>query len=250
MNIYFVFEGKTEPIVYKNWLKFLVPNLIEVEAYDSVKENNYFYESDMGVPSCYRVAANAVQEINEHNYYDFLVLCIDADRSLVEEKKQEANNQITEELKYLKYKSLPKNCKLEIIVQKVCIETWFLGNNNFFVPRPEHNSLLKEYIKYYNVSVEDPEDLAADFEQNEDNSNEIFGYKTKALFHEGYLREIFKERNLAMPKINLSYRKSSPREVQEKFFLNAIIKRINTDSGHLRSFQSFIQFCSYISDSI
>jgi hypothetical protein len=87
MNFYFVFEGKTEPIVYKKWLSVLLPQLTEVDSFDSVNHNNYYYESDMGVPSCYRVCANAIQEINEVPKYDYLVLLTDADRFTVEEKK-------------------------------------------------------------------------------------------------------------------------------------------------------------------
>jgi hypothetical protein len=61
------------------------------------------------------------------------VLFTDADRFTVAEKKAEAYEQIKSELKDKPFKTLPENCKLEIIVQKVCIETWFLGNRKFFV---------------------------------------------------------------------------------------------------------------------
>lgn len=236
MNLYFVFEGKTEPIVYKKWLSVLLPDLTEVNSFDAVIQNNYFYESDMGVPSCYRVAANAIQEINEFPQYDYLVLFTDADRFTVSEKKAEAYEQIKSELKDKPFKTLPKNCQLEIIVQKVCMETWFLGNRNFFVRHPQRNQILKEYIKYFDVSQNNPEDLASEFVQDEENSRDIFGYKTKALFHEGYLREIFKERNL-------SYKKYRPKEVQEEYYLKQLRARIETNSDHLLSFQEFINFC-------
>lgn len=188
MNFYFVFEGKTEAIVYKKWLSVLLPDLTEVDSFDAVSQNNYYYESDMGVPDCYRVTANAIQEINEVPKYDYLVLFTDADRLTISEKKSEAFNKIKLNLKDKQFKTLPENCKFEIIVQKVCIETWFLGNRDFFVRNPQHNEILKQYIKYFNVSQSDPEDLASEFVQDEENSKEIFGYKTKALFHEGYLR--------------------------------------------------------------
>lgn len=236
MNLYFVFEGKTEPIVYKKWLSVLLPDLTEVNSFDAVIQNNYYYESDMGVPSCYRVAANAIQEINEFPKYDYLVLFTDADRFTVSEKKAEAYEQIKSELKDKPFKTLPKNCQLEIIVQKVCMETWFLGNRNFFVRHPQRNQILKEYIKYFDVSQNNPEDLASEFVQDEENSRDIFGYKTKALFHEGYLREIFKERNL-------SYKKYRPKEVQEEYYLKQLRARIETNSDHLLSFQEFINFC-------
>jgi hypothetical protein len=244
MNFYFVFEGKTELIVYKKWLSVLLPQLTEVDSFDSVNHNNYYYESDMGVPSCYRVCANAIQEINEVPKYDYLVLLTDADRFTVEEKKVEAMEKIKLELNDKPFQSLPLNCKLEIIVQKVCIETWFLGNRNFFVRKPQKNQLLKEYIQYFDVSQKNPEDLAAEFVQDKDNSKEIFGYKTKALFHESYLREIFKERGL-------SYSKARPKEVQEEFYLQQLLTRVKNNTDHLLTFQEFISFCEKIkSDDI
>lgn len=242
MNFYFVFEGKTEPIVYKKWLSVLLPDLTEVDSFDAVNQNNYYYESDMGVPSCYRVAANAIQEINDFPKYSYLVLFTDADRFTVSEKKAEAYEQIKSELKDKPFKTLPKNCQLEIIVQKVCIETWFLGNRDFFVRHPQHNATLKQYIAYFDVSKSNPEDLASGFVQDEENTKDIFGYKTKALFHESYLREIFKERSSASNK-SFSYHKSKPMEVQEKYYLEQLIARMEANSDHLLSFQEFIKFC-------
>jgi len=127
-------------------------------------------------------------------------------------------------------------------VQKVCIETWFLGNRKFFVRHPQHNSILKKYIEYFDVSKSNPEDLASEFVQDEENTKDIFGYKTKALFHEGYLREIFKERSSASNK-SFSYRKSKPMAVQEEYYLKQLIARIEANSDHLLSFQEFIKFC-------
>lgn len=246
MNFYFVFEGKTEPIVYKKWLSVLLPDLTEVDSFDAVNQNNYYYVSDMGVPDCYKVAANAIQDINEFPKYNYLVLFTDADRFTVAEKKAEADKQIKLKLKYKPFKTLPENCKLEIIVQKVCIETWFLGNRNFFVRHPQYNnSLLKKYIAYFDVSKSNPEDLASEFVQDEENTKDIFGYKTKALFHEGYLKEIFKERSSASNK-SFSYHKSKPLEVQEKYYLDQLIARIQVNSDHLLSFQEFIKFCEKI----
>lgn len=61
-----------------------------MDSFDAVSQNNYYCESDMGVPDCYKVTANAIQEINEVLKYDYLVLFIDADRLTVSEKKAEA----------------------------------------------------------------------------------------------------------------------------------------------------------------
>ena len=107
MNFYFVFEGKTEAIVYKKWLSVLLPHLTEVDSFDAVSQNNYYYESDMGVPDCYRVAANAIQEINEVPKYDYLVVFTDADRLTISEKKAEAFEKIQLNLQNKPFQTLP-----------------------------------------------------------------------------------------------------------------------------------------------
>ena len=127
MNFYFVFEGKTELIVYKQWLAVLLPHLTEVDSFDAVTNDTYYYESDMGIPDCYNVVASAIQEINDVPKYDYLVLFTDADRFSVEEKEQEAFEEIAKKLNDAKaaftHKTLPYNCQLVVIVQKVCLET-------------------------------------------------------------------------------------------------------------------------------
>ena len=244
MNFYFVFEGKTEHIVYKEWLKILLPELSEVDVFDEVENNNYYYESDMGIPDCYNVVANAIQEINEHPQYDYLVLFVDADRYSVAERKAESFQFIAEKLndvdKDYAYKKLPENCKLVVIVQKVCIETWFLGNRTFVSRNPE-SELLKKYMAYFDVNKENPEDLGADFTQNKEGTAQIFGYRTKALFHESYLREVFKERLQG-----IGYKKNRPREVQKETYLEQLIARTMDDETHLLSFQEFLTFCEKI----
>lgn len=243
MNIYFVFEGKTEPKVYKKWLSYLLPQLSEVQNFEDVAKNNYFYQSDMGIPNCYNVTATAIQEINEKPHYNYLVLCIDADRFEVEEAEIYAKEKIEKSLNTLsnghKYKKLPDNCELLIIVQKVCIETWFLGNNRF-IPNQIKGERLKEYLAYFDVRTENPEDLAQEFKQNEDGTARIFNYSTKALLHEGYLREIFKER------LGYAFSKSNPKEVDKKNYLNELLRRTEKEPTHLETFQSFIQFCKKI----
>jgi len=242
MNFYFVFEGKTEAIVYKKWLSVLLPQLTEVNSFDEVDTNNYYYESNMGYPDCYNVVANAIQDINEVPKYNYLVLCIDADRLEVEEKRQEAFKQIEKRLHNPEksYSHLPENCQLKVIVQKVCIETWFLGNRRFFVRNPQ-SERLKKYIQYFDVSKDDPEALAQEFKQNEDGTAQIFGYSTKALFHESYLREIFKERMKGK-----AYHKNRPKQVQEKVFLDQLLARIKDAPNHLNSFKELIDFCDEI----
>lgn len=255
MNIYFVFEGKTEPIVFLGWFKKLLPQYNQVEHFDEVETNNFYYESDMGVPNCYNIVANAIQEINECPKYDYLVLFVDSDRFTVDERVQDAHASIKKALLEKEYKTMPLNCQLKIIAQKVCIETWLLGNRKFFINNPT-NPILRDYIAYYDVSNNNPEDMAQEFVEGNDESSLLFGYSTKALFHEGYLREIFKERNAlrtsrhSSPSRHLTYRKSKPMEVQEIHYLEQLLARTMSNPNHLDSFQNFINFTNQISSYI
>jgi hypothetical protein len=72
--------------------------------------------------------------------------------------------------------------------------------------------LSKYIIKYFNVRLSDPEDLANEFEQYEGNRKKISVYQTKALFHEGHLIGTFKE-------CNLSYGKSRQKKYTKYFTL-------------------------------
>lgn len=251
MNFYFVFEGKTEQIIYKGWLSVLLPQLTEVDSFDAIGRDNYYWESNVGYPNYYNVVANAIQEINEVPKYDYLVLCIDADNLTIAEKKQEADRLIAENLADREKKILPNNCQLIVIVQQVCIETWFLGNRKFFVRNPQ-TELLRKYIEYFDVSINNPEDLANEFVQNNEGTHQIFGYSTKAKFHESYLRELFKEHNLVRrsranpPRKQLVYKKEEPMEVQERYYLEQLLVRIETNPEHLISFQKFIGFCQTV----
>jgi hypothetical protein len=240
MNLYFVFEGKTEAIVYKSWFSKLLPTFTEVDNFESITHQNYYYESDMGVPDCYNVVANAIQDIHEVPKYDYLVLFVDADRHEVEEPYQRIFERLNDPKKGYKYRKLPENCELVILVQKVCIETWFLGNRKFFVRNPQ-SELLRQYIHYFDVSTQNPEDLAHEFVQTDDGSSQIFGYNTKALFHESYIRELFKERLQG-----IAYHKHKPREVQQATYLEQLELRTQTSPTHLLSFQEFIRFCEKI----
>ncbi|MFN5892544.1 MAG: hypothetical protein ACK45Z_07910, partial [Dolichospermum sp.] len=88
MNIYFLVEGRrTEKKIYPAWLQYLIPQLQKVEYYDQVQENNYYLISGKGYPSILGDhLENALEKIQEKNNYDYLVLCVDADEELVEDR--------------------------------------------------------------------------------------------------------------------------------------------------------------------
>lgn len=63
-------------------------------------------------------------------------------------------------------------------------------------------------------------------------------FETHAQFHQDYLIELLKERNIR-------YSKKNPQGVIEEYYLNELIKR-SKETLHIPTFQDFIDFCSMV----
>jgi hypothetical protein len=118
------------------------------------------------------------------------------------------------------------NTQLKIIIQNRCMETWFLGNSKIYSRQPQSQRLL-DYTRYYDISKECPE-LMGKYEFN------VHGD-----FHEAYLKELFAAKNM-------QYSKTKPRDVQEKYYLEALQRRSQRQANHLPTFQNFIGFCELV----
>ena len=66
--------------------------------------------------------------------------------------------------------------------------------------------------------------------------------ETHAQFHASYLAEMLAERNIR-------YTKNFPRGVVEEGYLNELLKRISK-SNHIKTFQTFIDFCEKVKGQI
>lgn len=224
MNFYIVVEGdKTEMSVYPAWLSILAPNYSRVENAWDVCDNNYYIFSAGGIPSIYNHVKNAVEDINSINSkggakYDYLLVCLDTE----EETREYILQQI--ELELQKSGVALQNAELVVFEQKVCMETWFLGNRNVFKENPQNAKYL-DYIKYYNVGKNNPEEMG--------NINENM-FSTKAIFHFQYLKRMLEERNM-------TYSKRNTKDVQQQVYLQQLIKRFE-ETGHIETFGSWYEF--------
>ena len=216
MNLYFILEGeKTEVLLYPKWINFILPGLKQVDFEAEVKSDNYYIFSGGGIPSIYNHTVNAIKNINDNPVFDRLVVCLDGEEIGTENRIKEISTYIHESGIVLN-----ENCKLDFVVQNICIETWFLGNRKIVKKIPE-GLLLREFIEHYNVVVEDPEAM-----------EKLEGFRNKAHFHYSYFREILKEHNL-------TYKKSRPTIVMDKSFFDELEKRV-TDTTHLPSFKQLL----------
>ncbi len=227
MNIYFLVEGRrTEKKVYPKWFSHLLPELEEVNDAFSVDNNKFYIFNGNGYPSILNNhLKNTVEDVNSIGKYQYLVLCIDSDEVEVDYRRQEVEKFIEDE-----GISLNENIEFILIVQNRCIETWCLGNRRVYKRNPTEE-ILREYVEFYNVSIDDPELMG-----------KIDDFETHAQFHGSYLKEMLYERNIR-------YTKKNPNGVISSAYLNELIERYN-DTNHILTFRSFIDFCNKIKEEI
>lgn len=224
MNFYIVVEGdKTEMSVYPAWLSVLAPTYTRIHSAWDVHENNYYIFSAGGIPSIYTHVTNAVLDINEINskggpHYDYLLVCLDTEGENRDYIMQQIEKQLKSEGVSL------QNAELVVFEQKICMETWFLGNQNVFKNNPQNPEYL-DFIRYYNVGEEDPEAM--------DNMDEN-RFATTARFHVRYLKRMLEERNM-------TYSKNNTVDVQQSAYLQQLIKRYE-ETEHIASFGSWYEF--------
>lgn len=208
MNLYFFLEGRrTEPKVYRSWIKFVFPQLVEVQRIEDVQHDNYLLISGLGYPQLLNHVNQILSDIAQHNNVDHFFVCVDAEEEKYEVRLAEIESYIIGKL---------SNTDCHAIVHNCCIETWFLGNQQMLRRNP-HSERLREWKAFYDVGNECPELMGA-----------FSGYRTSAQFHFDYLREMLRERNLR-------YSKELPSTVQEEGYLKAIVNRYER-TGHIQSF--------------
>ena len=227
MNLYFVVEGEeTEMQLYPQWLSYSLPELKKVNTYKEVINNSYYLFCGQGIPSIYKHTANAIRDINQFGRYDYLVVCLDCDELNPETRKKKL-------IDYLKSEgvALSSSCRLEIVTQNACVETWFLGNRRAFKKNPE-GERFKEFVSFFNVAVDDPENMP-----------KYIGYNQRAHFHQAYLNEMLKEHGLV-------YRKSNPKVVLGKTYFNELQKRVEDEPEHLNTLRYFFELCEEVKTKI
>ena len=97
--------------------------------------------------------------------------------------------------------------------------------------QPQSQPLL-DYTRYYNISAHCPELMG-----------KYSNFNTHAQFHEAYLKELFRAKNI-------NYSKNNPGDVLKLYYLEQLLARVEENANHLRSFQDFIQLCNLIKSKL
>ncbi|MEG4274707.1 MULTISPECIES: hypothetical protein [unclassified Microcoleus] len=226
MNLYFLVEGtQSEKKVYPAWLSYLLPELQRVESCDDVNEKNYYLISGEGYPSLYNFIPPAIAEINSNGKYSYFVVCLDAEENSVSELETEIDEFLSQQKLKL------NNAELVLIFQNRCLESWLLGNRKIYSKNPQNKPLL-DYTRYYDVSVNCPE-----------NMGRYQDFNTHAQFHGAYLRALFEAKNI-------TYSKKRPGDVLKAFYLEQLLARIQVQPEQLTTFRHFIDFCNIVKSKL
>lgn len=224
MNLYFVLEGEeTEVQLYPQWIKHILPNYTKVDFENQVTSDNFYIFSGGGIPSIYRHVVNAIKNINDNPIYDKLIVCLDGEEIGINARLLEIESYISNS-----NVELNEKCELHFVIQNICIETWFLGNQKIVKKIPE-GLKLRSFLDHFNITIEDPELMS-----------KMPAYRNRAHFHYSYFREVLKEHNLV-------YRKSRPTVVMEKSYFKQLSKRVN-ETDHIPSFKQLLDLLKSIAE--
>lgn len=223
MNAYIIVEGaETELSVYPAWLSILAPHLSQINDAWEVSENNYYLFNGGGQPHIFKHAAQAIANVNEINAagkgkYDYVIVCCDTEN----ESREYIEKRLGE---YIEKEGVSLNdAELLIFEQKVCMETWFIGNTKVFKSNPQGYEMI-EYLRFYNAKQNNPEYMGTIDEER----------FTKAQFHLRYLKRMLEERNL-------TYNKNNTAVVCTPDYLSELIRRYE-QTQHLSTFGTWYEF--------
>lgn len=214
MNLYFVVEGKrTEKTLYKYWIPYLCPNLYLVSHISELTKENFCIISGGGQPGYFEIIRKSVLDIKSLNNVDYLFICVDSEDLSYNDKWEQIEN-------FLSDRCAAVDCQIIIIIQNHCIETWLMGNRRININNASDPELIN-YREYYNVNVDDPEDL------------EPIDHRSIGQFTVRYLKLMLKEKGV-------SYSKRHVGQVKNKGYFNQLVRR-NQKDGHINSFGYFIE---------
>ena len=228
MNLYFLVEGaSTERKLYPAWLNHLIPSLTRVYIPADAQVNNYYLVSGGGQPQLLDIRlSNSVDDIVETGRFDYFVIVLDAEDVSVQERKKEVEDRVDV------FRDKLALCKVQIIIQNKCIESWALGNRHIFSRNPPTRDLA-QHIQFFNVFHNDPELM----EKPDAYDSSVASY------HYDYLRALLNAKNIR-------YTKKYPRDVKKPYYLDYLCERVQNFPLHLQSFQLFLNFCNLLNQQI
>ena len=243
MNLLFLVEGaKTEPKIYRSWLKFLFPGIQEVLRPEDMINNNFQIIAGCGYPNMVSRPRNSkipslleacMLDLSGYSAIDYLIICIDSENETYQNRFDEITQKINQIILDHPKISLVHH-KIYVIIQHCCIETWALGNNELTGGTSslsaEETANYEKFREYYDIALKDPETMECCPPHQ--------SFRGRQRFHQKYLQYYFRMHGL-------KYSKNDPSEVQKSEYFLALCRRCQS-TGHLQSFQKLVQLLEKI----
>lgn len=222
MNIYFLLEdSKSSFLVFPEWLKILLPNFERVNLLTQLKDNQYCIESGHGYPAIEHRFKEAVEFIKDYEIQlNYFVLVYDSDDRNQEEIQKRIN-----EYTYI-FDEAKISASFHVLVMRKCFETWLMGNRKVY---PYNNDKFYKYESFFNVSVNNPEDMWYPSDKG----------LSISMYHYKYFQEMLK------CSIKKNYSKKKPLYVSTENFLEGLLERIEKTED-LKIFKEFIDIVNRV----
>ena len=217
MNLFFLVEGRsTEMRLYPKWIEYYFPEFTRVSVAEDAKNNNYYIVNGNGNPGIYKNEhiKQCIEVINELGRYDFFIIALDSEEFSVEDTIGHVESKLAELCNQGIYLDSGK-VKDVVIVQERCIESVLLGNNKL-VKLADSDSILGEYLKYYDIFSQNPEKMGR------------LTFNTHAQFHKEYLKCLLKSNGM-------KYSESHVKNVGTPEYFSSLMERNKSNSDELKT---------------
>jgi hypothetical protein len=226
MNLAFLVEGRTELNLYPIWIAhFTRSRLTKCLEYSDVITDQFTIFDVQGISNMRKDIPIAIDNIIANNVFDYLVIVIDGDDEGVESRHRFIEGIINDPAT----PNLPTNCQLKIIVQNVCIETWFTGHTDHFQSAKNcRNKSILSLLNEYDVENNDPElmpNLQAPI------------VHSIGQYHKMYLARMLKGANHSW-----NYKEKTAHTLIDMPYFQRLEQRLNETPTHLNSFADMIAF--------
>lgn len=225
MNLAFLVEGRTEFKLYPQWITHLTALTECTMGYKGVVDNQFTILNVEGYSKMTREIPNAIKDIIANPVFDYLVIVIDADNESVMSRE----TFIQDIINHSDTPALPTNCQLKIIVQNVCIETWFVGHTDHFKTALNcGDSGIVSFLGQYDTESNDPE-LMPNYLTH--------SVRSIGRYHKTYLQKMLKGVNRRW-----KYEESTAHTIIDTPYFQRLERRLAETPTHLSSFSGMVNF--------
>jgi hypothetical protein len=234
MNLAFLVEGGTEYKLYPRWVNHLSGTpLTECKTgYQDVINNQFIIFDVTGIGKMAREIPATILNILANPVFDYLVIVVDADDTNTSNSQTLIQNIITDPTT----PRLPPNCQIKIIVQQVCIETWFIGHTDHFRSAQTCNDRgIQSFMSEYDSENNDPE-LMPNAHPPTTPPTSIQIHSIGA-YHKTYLKKMLKGANRRW-----KYVETTADTLIDIPYLQRLEQRLTETPTHLQTFSDMVSF--------